>query len=110
MIVIGVFSCTQEVINQDPRGLLFSSRPAIHVYLEFTDYFESRRRHHGVDPSHVQEALVNEVYRVRQPDGRLRVWGYVAHFNRYVRVVLLEDGFTVLNAFPDRSFKRPAES
>ena len=76
------------------------------MYFETTEYFEARRRHHGVTVEHVREALENEERRERQPDGRIRVWGYVRDFQKYVRVVLLSDGFTVLNAFPDRSYGR----
>jgi hypothetical protein len=40
-----------------------------------------------------------------QPDGRVRYWGYVEELGgRALRVVALEDGETVLNAFPDRNF------
>ena len=41
----------------------------------------------------------------RQPDGRYRFWGPVPDLDgRYLRVVLLNDGRTVHNAFPDRGF------
>jgi hypothetical protein len=40
-----------------------------------------------------------------QPDGRIRQWGYVKELGKYLRLVTLPDGETVLNAFPDRSFK-----
>jgi hypothetical protein len=79
------------------------------MYIETTDYFERRQHQHGVDVEVVLTALANEVHRERQPDGRIRVWGYVEAFRKNVRVILLEDGFTVLNAFPDRSFKPPKE-
>lgn len=40
-----------------------------------------------------------------QPDGRWRFWGVVPEFGgRYLRVVTLEDGWTIHNAFPDRRF------
>jgi hypothetical protein len=79
------------------------------VYIETTDYFERRKHQHGIDAEVVLTALANEVHRERQQDGRIRVWGYVDAFRKYVRVILLEDGFTVLNAFPDRSFKPPKD-
>ena len=48
--------------------------------------------------------------RERQPDGRLRFWGEVVrpgeHFPRVLRVVTLEDGETIHNAFFDRGFRR----
>ena len=39
-----------------------------------------------------------------QPDGRIRHWGFVKELGKYLRVVTLEDGITVHNAFPDRDF------
>jgi len=48
----------------------------------------------------------NPSRRVTQDDGRIRLWGKVHEAeNRYLRVVLLEDGETVHNAFFDRKFK-----
>jgi hypothetical protein len=41
-----------------------------------------------------------------QADGRIRLWAVIEEADgRYLRVVLLEDGETVHNAFFDRSFK-----
>jgi hypothetical protein len=40
-------------------------------------------------------------------DGRVRYWVYIEELRRYLRVVTLEDGETIHNAFPDRSFRRP---
>ena len=41
----------------------------------------------------------------KQPDGRMRYWGYVEELGKVVRVVTLEDG-TLHNAFPDRNYRR----
>lgn len=41
---------------------------------------------------------------VQTEDGRIRHWVWVNELNRYLRVVTLEDGVTVHNAFPDRRF------
>jgi hypothetical protein len=38
-------------------------------------------------------------------DGRIRYWGYIKELDKYLRVVTLEDGVTIHNAFPDRGFK-----
>ena len=44
-----------------------------------------------------------------QADGRIRRWGSIVEAdNRYLRVILLEDGETVHNAFFDRSFREDA--
>lgn len=40
-----------------------------------------------------------------QEDGRLRYWTYIEGEKKFLRVVLLEDGMTVHNAFFDRDFK-----
>ena len=36
---------------------------------------------------------------------RVRLWGYIPELGKYLRFVTLEDGETVHNAFPDRTFK-----
>jgi hypothetical protein len=41
-----------------------------------------------------------------QDDGRIRRWGYSEELEKYVRVILLPDGNTILNAFPDRDYER----
>lgn len=41
-----------------------------------------------------------------QPDGRIRHWGFIAEMGKYLRVVTLEDGETIHNAFPDRDFRK----
>lgn len=40
-----------------------------------------------------------------QMDGRIRRWLYIESEGKYLRVVLLEDGETVHNAFFDRDFE-----
>jgi hypothetical protein len=40
-----------------------------------------------------------------QADGRIRRWTYIEEMDKYLRVMLLEDGETIHNAFFDRSFK-----
>jgi hypothetical protein len=42
---------------------------------------------------------------VIQLDRRIRKWCFIEEANKYLRVILLEDGETVHNAFFDRSFK-----
>ena len=40
-----------------------------------------------------------------QPDGRIRYWGFIAELDRFLRIVVLEDGETIHNAFIDSNFK-----
>ncbi len=50
----------------------------------------------------IQHPIKKEV----QSDGRIRFWGKVEELEgKYLRVVTLEDGFTIHNAFIDRGFK-----
>ena len=40
-----------------------------------------------------------------QAEGRIRHWGWIPTLQRWLRVVTLDDGETVHNAFLDRRFK-----
>jgi len=40
-----------------------------------------------------------------QSDGRIRKWGKISEAGKYLRVILLEDGETIHNAFFDRSYR-----
>jgi hypothetical protein len=51
--------------------------------------------------------LDNYVEREVQQDGRIRFWGYVDDLpGKALRVVTLEDGCTLHNAFPDSGYTR----
>jgi hypothetical protein len=55
-----------------------------------------------------ERIVVHPIQREGQPDGRIRCWGPVPELGgRFLRVVVLADGETLLNAFPDRRFKPP---
>lgn len=55
----------------------------------------------------IERVVANPVRVVTQADGRIRKWGRVPEAGgKYLRVVLLEDGETVHNAFFDRDFRR----
>jgi len=54
----------------------------------------------------IERVITYPVSRVVQPDGRIRLWASISEMdNRFLRVILLEDGETVHNAFFDRRFK-----
>lgn len=73
-----------------------------------TAYFESRR--HQPDRAIIKNQWIEQTIRfpereMIQSDGRIRRWAKIQEMeNRYLRVVLLEDGYTVHNAFFDRRY------
>ena len=42
---------------------------------------------------------------IQKEDNRIRFWAFIDELGKYLRVVTLDDGKTVHNAFPDRDFK-----
>ncbi len=53
----------------------------------------------------IERVILDPEHEVLQADGRIRRWARITEMeNRYLRVVLLEDGETVHNAFFDRRF------
>ena len=53
----------------------------------------------------IEHVLKNPVRTERQPNRRIRHWGYIAEMKKYLRVVTESDGETVHNAFFDRRFE-----
>ena len=52
------------------------------------------------------EFVINNPVKVEvQSDGRIRKWAKITQVNKYLRVILLDNGETVHNAFFDRAFK-----
>ena len=54
----------------------------------------------------LKKALTKSIRKEKQLDGRIRYWIYVPALGKYLRVVTLEDGITIHNAFPDRNFRK----
>jgi len=53
-----------------------------------------------------RRVIENHEVKQIQPDGRIRFWARVEELEgKYLRVVTLEDGNTIHNAFIDRGFK-----
>lgn len=76
--------------------------------MKTTQYFEYIRKR--PDRAQIKEKWIEFVIenpeKVEvQSDGRIRKWAKISEVNKYLRVILLEDGETVHNAFFDRSFK-----
>lgn len=80
--------------------------------MKTTRYFEDQvlRKRPYIRREWCADAITNPLRREVQDDGRIRVWGQVLLAGettaRVLRVVTLEDGETVHNAFLDRNFRR----
>jgi len=74
--------------------------------MKTTRYFEEQvlRKRPYIRREWCERALREPEATEKQADGRIRHWIFVEEMGKYLRVVTLEDGETVLNAFPDRNF------
>lgn len=77
--------------------------------MKFTLYFmhvRERSDRRGIRDEWIECVVKHPDAEFIQPDGRIRRWGRIAEAEgKYLRVVLLEDGETVHNAFFDRRFR-----
>ena len=73
-----------------------------------TRYFEEQvlRKRSYLKLVWIRRALSHPEKKIVQDDGRIRYWIFVKELDKYLRVVTLEDGKTVHNAFPDRNFRK----
>ena len=77
-----------------------------------TRYFEEQvlRKRPNLQREWCERVLAAPIRQTPQPDGRVRFWARIAEAgDRYLRVVTLEDGQTVHNAFFDRGFSPETE-
>lgn len=73
-----------------------------------TRYFEAaiaRPDRHEIDYGDIMRACTESTRILVQPDGRRRLWYWVAAREKWLRVIIEPDGVTVHNAFWDRRFK-----
>lgn len=77
--------------------------------MKTTKYFQFRRLlpdRKDIRDQWIQHVIKMPMKTVVQDDGRIKKWGRVEEASgRWLRVILLEDGETVHNAFFDRDFK-----
>jgi len=74
-----------------------------------TNYFkcEVLRKRPYLTVELCRKIINNPIKREIQPDGRIRFWGKADELGeKFLRVVTLEDGMTIHNAFIDRGFKQ----
>ena len=75
--------------------------------MKVTRYFREQvlRKRPYVRAEWCERALRENVRREVQDDGRIRHWVFIPELGRYLRVITLQDGQTIHNAFPDRDFR-----
>ena len=82
--------------------------------METTSYFRAmleRPDRKSILDQWIMFVVKNPVKEVIQSDGRIRRWAYISEMdNRALRVILLDDGITIHNAFFDRRFKEKQSS
>jgi hypothetical protein len=74
--------------------------------MQFTSYFQNdvMVKRPYIQVRWLEQVISAPLRREVQSDGRIRQWAWIDELSRYLRVVTLEDGLTVHNAFPDRRF------
>ncbi|KPL09223.1 hypothetical protein AMJ85_06985 [candidate division BRC1 bacterium SM23_51] len=76
--------------------------------MKMTRYFEEQvlRKRPYLRREWCEQVVAGPMRREVQPDGRVRYWGVVEELEgRVLRVITLQDGETIHNAFPDRDFR-----
>ena len=76
--------------------------------MKFTNYFhyiKKRPDRSKIKDAWIKDTINNPIKTEIQSDGRIRKWSKIQSEGKYLRVIMLEDGETVHNAFFDRNFK-----
>ncbi len=71
----------------------------------YFNYTKKRPDRAQIKEEWIEFVIKNPDKTVIQSDGRIRKWSKIVEADKYLRVILLEDGVTVHNAFFDRSYK-----
>lgn len=75
-------------------------------YTKYFEYTRLRADRAGIKEEWIAKAFFNPVSEEIQNDGRIRRWAKIEdNDNKYLRIIILEDGETIHNAFFDRSYK-----
>ena len=74
--------------------------------MKTTDYFDVRVRlgRPYIKIEWCEHAIKHPDHKLLQPDGRMRYYKYIEEVEKFIRVIVLEDGETLHNAFFDRKF------
>jgi hypothetical protein len=76
--------------------------------MKTTPYFEEQvlRKRPYIRREWCERAITQPLARERQECGRIRSWIWIPEARKFLRVVTLDDGQTVHNAFFDRNYKQ----
>jgi len=77
-----------------------------------TQYFQYTRKRpdrKNIKIEWIEYVIQNPAKEEVQDDGRIRKWAWIEPEKKFLRVILLEDGITLHNAFFDRSYKEEAQ-
>ncbi len=80
----------------------------IDITVKTTKYFEHMRQRPDraiIQDEWIALAVGHAEYTEIQADGRIRKWAWIPGAEKYLRVILLEDGETLHNAFFDRYYQ-----
>ena len=75
--------------------------------MKFTSHFinDVKPKRPYLDDQLLSVIIVNPIKKEIQDDNKIKLCGYSSKHNKYVRIILLEDGITIHTAFFDRNFK-----
>jgi hypothetical protein len=79
--------------------------------LKTTAYFEQKLLERPeIQRAWCERVLANPLKAVIQPNGRISYWAVIPEYgNRVLRIITLEDGETLHNAYFDRNFRSRLE-
>jgi hypothetical protein len=73
----------------------------------YFDYTRKRPDRQSIKDEWIEYVVKHPAHEEKQHDGRIRRWAKISEAGgKYLRVILLEDGQTIHNAFFDRNFGR----
>ena len=71
---------------------------------QYFDHVRTRPDRAMITDAWIREVIDNAIETRVQADGRFKKWAFIKDAGRFLRVILLEDGETVHNAFFDRGY------
>ena len=74
-------------------------------YTQYFHYMKKRPDRSKIKDEWIKYTIKNPVQTEIQSDRRIRKWAKIKDEGKYLRVIVLEDGKTIHNAFFDRNFK-----